>query len=595
MADPDESWTTWLRGGEPFGAEDAVAYAIEEQETNERRLRVILPLMIGVQALSVLGSRLSPSHRLDASAAQIAYVDQAWWVHALTLVVYAGLTAVLYLRAGHGPTTTRVTTGAGVAFLLHAAGLMGAAQALGGGAGPFLRAVLMVVVLFAVSPRVLGGLLGAGLAFVAVVVLAQHTEASHTRAVLVQSGVLAAVGMAFGGFLEGARRRDFRLRLTVDRQRRDLAELNEHLEERVAEQVAALTQRNAEVERLNAQLQEQVRDRSLALAQALRRLGEQTPENEADLTGLVLGGRFEVLRRVAAGGMGAVYEGTDRSTGEVVAIKVIRASSSTPLALLERFLREARSAASIAHPAVVRMLHVDIHDDGLLFQVQEFVSGETLQGCLTRNGRLAPGVAARVLAVLADALAAAHEHGIVHRDVKPANVILTPDAPGLRLVDFGISKLAVDLDDPSEATLLGPDDPAGPHTRTGVVVGTPRFMSPEQREGGGVGPPTDVYALGIVAHLMFTGAHPDRAGEAAVPPACAGLIAACLSEEPDARPASAQVAAEMQAFADGLEVGPLEQIIASDTLRRVTSTDNAPTQFREESQVSGEPRSGDVS
>src|SRR4051812_5344709 len=123
--------------------------------------------------------------------------------------------------------------------------------------------------------------------------------------------------------------------------------------------------------------------------------------------------------------MGCVYSGLDRSTSAQVAIKVVQASSRGQLAALERFLREARSAAAIDHPAVVRMLHVDVSEDGMLYQVQELVEGETLDRRIRARSSWTHGAAARAVSVLCDALAAAHAHGIVHRDVKPANIMLT--------------------------------------------------------------------------------------------------------------------------------------------------------------------------
>ncbi|MGZ3408080.1 MAG: serine/threonine-protein kinase, partial [Polyangia bacterium] len=180
----------------------------------------------------------------------------------------------------------------------------------------------------------------------------------------------------------------------------------------------------------------------------------------------MLGGRFVVEEIIGQGGMGSVWAGVDKSSGARVAIKVIQATSSRQLDALRRFIREAGATATVNHPAVVRMLHVDVSDDGLLFQVQELVVGETL----TRRLGLPwpPGEAARLGAVLAEALAAAHAEGVVHRDVKPDNVMLTTTAPGLKLLDFGIAKLY-------DAVSLGRET-----THAGVILGTPAYMAPEQ-------------------------------------------------------------------------------------------------------------------
>src|SRR5262249_21782878 len=151
-------------------------------------------------------------------------------------------------------------------------------------------------------------------------------------------------------------------------------------------------------------------------------------------TGTVLGDRFEVDQWIGAGGMGVVYSGLDRVTRARVAIKVIRPSKLIELDSMRRFLGEASVVAAITHPAVVRMIHVDISEDGLLYQAQEFVEGATLEEHLSA-GTWPQAEAARLGEVLCDALAAAHDHGVVHRDVKPGNVMLIDQSPGLKLLD----------------------------------------------------------------------------------------------------------------------------------------------------------------
>jgi hypothetical protein len=572
---PPESWSSWWRGGAPFVGAENDAFDAEERETNERRLRVMLPLMVVATLLGVFTYRVPAAHRAGFDPAMLTWRDGAWGIHVVALVVYLALTVGLF-RAGR-PAANAVAHATGLAFLLNGAALVGAAQVVGGGEMPFLRNILMVVVLFALPARSMSGLFAVGWVALGAGLLVGGADLDAARGMMVRSGIAAGVAAAFGAFLHGARRRDFRLRLTIEKQSRDLAELNGRLEQRVAEQVAALVARNEEVERLNAQLQEQVKDRSHALSRALRRLAAQSPGQESDLEGTELGGRFRVGSRIAVGGMGAVYEGLDLRNGDAVAIKVIRASATAPLALLERFLREARSAASVAHPGVVRMLHVDIDDDGLLYQVQEYVRGETLRDALERHGWFGPGAAARVTAVLAEALAAAHAGAVVHRDVKPANIMLTAAAPGLRLVDFGISK--VGLDEGTEATAVG-DEPGAEPTRTGVVLGTPKYMSPEQRLGASsVAAPTDVYAVGVVAHLLFTGVHPGKRGAGELPEACAELIVACLDDDPERRPSATEVAERMAAIAAEHGAGPLEVLVSTDALRDRRPLDDTPTQF----------------
>jgi serine/threonine protein kinase len=192
------------------------------------------------------------------------------------------------------------------------------------------------------------------------------------------------------------------------------------------------------------------------------------------LPGAVVGGRYVVERRLGAGGMGAVYAARDREHGERVALKVIQARSAHELDALRRFVDEARAAAHLSHPGIVRVLALELGDEGQMFQVQELVDGVTLEERL-RHGALPLAMAARLGAAVADALADAHARGVVHRDVKPSNLMLTRAAPGVKLLDFGVARLG--------------DEGV---TADGDVVGTPAYMAPEQRAAGEVGPAADV-------------------------------------------------------------------------------------------------------
>jgi serine/threonine-protein kinase len=220
------------------------------------------------------------------------------------------------------------------------------------------------------------------------------------------------------------------------------------------------------------------------------------------------------------------------------------------------------------------MLHIDVSDEGTLYQVQELVEGETLQARMQRSGAWAPGIAARVVAVLADALAAAHAQGIVHRDVKPANVMLTPKNPGLKLLDFGISKLYEDAH-------------GGGGTVTGAIIGTPPFMSPEQLVVGPVTDRSDVYAAGIMLFMLLTGEHPfghesmqdmlrhhlgtpaPRASSvrSSVPPVLCDLVDRCLAKKPADRPSAAELAALLERFATEEGVVSLALISREETER----------------------------
>jgi serine/threonine-protein kinase len=297
-----------------------------------------------------------------------------------------------------------------------------------------------------------------------------------------------------------------------------------------------------------------VRARSHELSLALGRLSAERNTDGSLAAGHVLAGRFVVAEPLGRGGMATVYLGIDRSTGERVAIKVIQASSSDQLDAMRRFIREVGVAARIGHPAVVRMFHVDVSDDGLLFQAQELVDGETL----TSLAREWPaGEAARLGAVLCEALAAAHAHGIVHRDVKPDNVMLTASAPGLKLLDFGIAKIFDVAPAPGDATGVR------------MVVGTPGYMAPEQAHGGGeISDRADVYAVGVLLLQLTTGLQPSDPESAlataapVLPAALVELIGGCLRARPEARPAAAAVARALAELADERAVPPLTAIVA---------------------------------
>lgn len=206
-------------------------------------------------------------------------------------------------------------------------------------------------------------------------------------------------------------------------------------------------------------------------------------------------GDYEIVAVAGAGGMGIVYKATQRSLARTVALKVIRGEIARTPEYRERFLREARVAASVDHPNVVRVYDVgDEHDR--LFLAMQWVDGEDLRRLLERSGRLAPERAVAIATQLAGALDAVHSvAGLVHRDVKPGNVLLG-DVAGhdhAYLTDFGVAK---------------PADPTDQLTRTGWVVGTAGYLSPEQIRGTEPGPASDLYALGCLLFEALTGRPP---------------------------------------------------------------------------------------
>jgi serine/threonine protein kinase len=204
----------------------------------------------------------------------------------------------------------------------------------------------------------------------------------------------------------------------------------------------------------------------------------------------VLLGRYEVGRLLGAGGMAEVYEGHDRLLARRVAIKVLLSQYAHDPGFLARFRREAQAAASLSHPNIVAVFDTGSQDD-TWFIVMEYVAGRTLKDVIRTEGALYWARAAEIAADMAGALSAAHARGVVHRDVKPGNVMLTTDGK-VKVMDFGIARAS-----------------AVPSiTQTAAVVGTAQYIAPEQAQGLEVDARSDVYALGCCLYEMLTGQVP---------------------------------------------------------------------------------------
>jgi len=250
--------------------------------------------------------------------------------------------------------------------------------------------------------------------------------------------------------------------------------------------------------------------------------------------GVTLGGRYRLDERIAGGGMGDVWRGTDEVLGRTVAVKILLPALLDEPGFAERFRGEARTMATINHPGVV-----DVYDYGsdqqLAFLVMEYVEGDALSRTLSRVGRLKPARTMALVAQAADALQAAHAKGVVHRDVKPGNLLVRPNGT-LVLTDFGIARSAL----------------VGQLTVAGSVLGTASYISPEQASGSVATAASDVYALGVVAyqclsgHRPFDGATPleiamkhvrdsPRPLPADIPPAVRAIVDRALAKDPGAR------------------------------------------------------------
>jgi serine/threonine-protein kinase len=209
-----------------------------------------------------------------------------------------------------------------------------------------------------------------------------------------------------------------------------------------------------------------------------------------------LEGRYKLREVLGAGGMGVVFLADDLSLGRPVAIKVLPAELSTDKNVVARFRREAKTAASLDHPGIIPVLLVE-SDKGLHYFVMKYVPGRNLEAALRENGPLPIPFAIQVLRDAALALAHAHRNGVVHRDVKPANIMLEDDR--VILTDFGISKVSATSSNATTAARL---------TDLGMVVGTPHYMAPEQAVGQPVDGRTDQYALAVVGFEMLAGQVP---------------------------------------------------------------------------------------
>jgi serine/threonine-protein kinase len=204
---------------------------------------------------------------------------------------------------------------------------------------------------------------------------------------------------------------------------------------------------------------------------------------------VLLSGRYRLDERIASGGMGDVWRGTDEVLGRTVAIKIMLLALLEERGFVERFRTEARTMATINHPGVVRIY--DFGHDQVAYLIMEYVEGEPLSRTLNRVGRLTPARTMSLVAQTAEALQAAHEKGVVHRDVKPGNLLVRPNGT-LVLTDFGIARSAA----------------AAQLTATGAVLGTASYIAPEQASGIPASAASDVYSLGVVAYQCLSGHRP---------------------------------------------------------------------------------------
>jgi eukaryotic-like serine/threonine-protein kinase len=287
------------------------------------------------------------------------------------------------------------------------------------------------------------------------------------------------------------------------------------------------------------------------------------------VSGYVLDGRYRLIERIASGGMGEVWRGADQILGRPVAVKLLSAAHASDEQFRARFRAEARFAAALSHPGIARVFDYGETQFALggaaplqtpdgprgAYLVMELVNGEPLSAILERVGRLAPEVTLDIVSQAARALDAAHQAGIVHRDIKPGNLLIMADGT-TKITDFGIAKARE-----AQAAQL---------TATGIVMGTALYVSPEQATGSTVTGASDIYSLGVVAYECLAGEPPFLAEQplaiaimhkhdpvpllpADVPRPVSDLVLAMLAKTPEGRPESAlHVADRADVILDGL-------------------------------------------
>jgi len=276
----------------------------------------------------------------------------------------------------------------------------------------------------------------------------------------------------------------------------------------------------------------------------------------------LLGDRYRLGRRIAVGGMGEVWRAEDAVLHRTVAVKVLKTELTSDPTFLERFRTEARTTASLSHPGIANVFDYGegVGPDQLpvAYLVMEHVDGEPLSAQLARDGRLPAPRALEIVRQAALALAEAHRLGMVHRDVKPGNLLVRRSDGAVKITDFGIARAA----------------DAVPLTQNGMVVGTAQYFSPEQAEGRVVGPPSDVYSLGVVAYECLAGRLPFLADSPvtvammqirdvppALPPDVPGpvqaLVMRILAKDPRQRFADgAELAEAVRAVQEGRPIPP---------------------------------------
>jgi serine/threonine-protein kinase len=268
----------------------------------------------------------------------------------------------------------------------------------------------------------------------------------------------------------------------------------------------------------------------------------------------IIAERFKLESVIGKGGMGTVYKAIQLGLQRPVAVKLIKPEYAFNADIADRFMREARTMAKLRHPNAAMIFDAGNLPDGRHFIVMEYVKGITLAQALVQEKEFKPERAVKIACEICDVLEAAHRLGIVHRDLKPSNIMLTEE--GVRVLDFGVAKVIADVADVNTTYLS---------TSPGVIIGTPRYMSPEQCLGQKVGTKSDLYSLGVLLYEMLAGQPPftDKLPSVlmvkqatiqpqhltslreGLPSQLVKVVHALLAKCPENRPATAEIARSM--------------------------------------------------
>ncbi len=563
----------WLDPDAAFSAEDRQYFADCRAETNGPRSKLLAGLLLVGSVASAIAHWMSapgaPTNQLRRDTLPVSY--------ALDISVSL---VVLLVGASSSPklATLRRYSAEALAVVLVLSGAAASALAQYGSGSLHewtMAAVVPAALLFVrIEILSLSYVISALIVLPAVWLLRPGDPERLTSTVVLLAFVTAMIAVSRALWRqqvhEAAVRLDFeRLSLSLDSQvQAQLSELNAH---------------TAEVERLNTVLAERVRETSRELAAALARLSRGEGPSGALREGTVLGDRVTIEQVLGRGGMGIVYQGWDQLTESTVAVKVVHARSEDELDTMFRTLREAEAIATLRHPAIVRTEHVGLSDDGHLYIVLELVEGRTLSEAMASDATWSQSRVARLGSILADALAQAHDSGVVHRDMKPENIMLIADTPGVKLLDFGLAKLREQHD----SAITSPEK----------ILGTPEYLSPEQViDPSTIGPATDIYGLGLILYRLLCACAPYSANSASewiarhafakpillkqmlptVDVSINDMIMRCLEKNPTDRPSAAELRVFFSAFADSAHEPPIEvSELARGSRRRSRPTPSA--------------------